>query len=305
MTKLKITRFICSLFPPAISQKIRDALLSIKTAEKLATPFQRSAFTGGKFTGNTNDFHAYKFYVHGYFDWRNVVLCRKILSFKPGDIIEVGANIGTETVSFADINKTAQVHAFEPLRDNFESLVKLKLDNDYQNLQLYDVLVSNETGTASFKIPGVNKSGSGHITSSSDDKTEDFELVTLDHQLAHIKSCSSLVIDVEGFEYQVIKGGESIIDKYRPYMIIEVNAKYLKERANITVSFLHDELSKMGYEMFYIEKLGLSRVQVDDFLVKTNKNWICIPKESLTVKSKLSRTIFWNAFNPFMKFNIF
>lgn len=305
MSQLKITRFICSLFPPSVSQQLRELLLSIKKAEKMAIPFRRRAFTGGFLSGNTSDFHAYKFYVHGYFDWRNVVLIKKILKHNKGDIVEVGANIGTETVSFADINKTANVHAFEPLPSNFQSLTKMKDENQYHNLYLYDVLVSDAPGVTSFKVPDANKSGSGHIAAHSDEHTQDFQVVTLDDHLKDMVACAAIAIDVEGFEYQVIQGGKNLIEKHRPIMIIEVNSRYLKERANISVPFLYERLSEMGYEMFYIEKLGLDSVHVEDFQVKTNKNWICIPKESLSIQKKLSSTIFWNAFNPFLKFNIF
>jgi len=42
-------------------------------------------------------------------------LVKKTLEIKKGDIVEVGANIGTETVSLAKLNKLDNVYAFEPL----------------------------------------------------------------------------------------------------------------------------------------------------------------------------------------------
>lgn len=67
--------------------------------------FIKRSFTGSKFYGSTRDFHAFKFSVHGYFDWRNIIIAKSVLKFKEGAIIEVGANIGTETISFSDIAK--------------------------------------------------------------------------------------------------------------------------------------------------------------------------------------------------------
>ena len=129
-------RLICSLFPPILAQQLRSKLIAIRTAEKWALPFKRRSFTGSYLSGNTSDFHAFKFLIHGYFDWRNVVLARKIAKLKPGDIIEVGANIGTETIGFADINPSGTVYAFEPLLDNFKSLETIKTENNFSNLNI-------------------------------------------------------------------------------------------------------------------------------------------------------------------------
>jgi FkbM family methyltransferase len=304
MNKIKWVKFICSFFPPIIAQQVREALISIPKAERMAIPFIRKAFTGSYLTGNTSDFHAFKFLIHGYFDWRNVVLAKTILKFKKGDIIEVGANIGTETISLADINPKAQVHAFEPLPINFASLVKLKEQNMLHQLELYDVLVSNKKGEAHFKIPKQNSSGSGHISSEDHTTTQKFDVVTLDEQLAEMNSCAMIIADVEGFEPQVLEGAEKIISTSKPFLILEVNARFLKERANISIDTFYENLSEMEYTSYYINRMGISKVDSSDFQLKSNKNWICIPNEHLNKRSKLSRAIGLNAFNPLLRFKI-
>lgn len=52
--------------------------------------------------GTTRDFHLHVLAIHGYYDWRVLVIAGAICS--QGDtIVEVGANVGTETLGFADI----------------------------------------------------------------------------------------------------------------------------------------------------------------------------------------------------------
>lgn len=304
MKKLNWIKFVCSLFPPVVAQQVRELLISIPEAEKLAVNFTRKAFTGSSFRGNTSDFHAFKFFVHGYFDWRNIVLANSILKIKRGDIIEVGANIGTETISLADINSENKVYAFEPLPVNFSSLKDIRELNQMQHLHLFDVLVSDKKGEAHFKIPAANSSGSGHIEEAAHAHTKKFEVVTLDETLNEITSCAAIIADVEGYEPQVLAGAKELIARSKPFLILEVNSRFLEERANTTLVAFYEEISQMGYTSFYIGRLGISRVDPSDFQYKTNKNWICVPNEHLKYKPRLSRTIFLNAFNPLMRFKI-
>ncbi|MEM7086953.1 MAG: FkbM family methyltransferase [Bacteroidota bacterium] len=304
MNRIKRVKFICSFFPPIVSQQLREKLISIPKAEKLAIDFTRRAFTGSYLKGNTSDFHAFKFLIHGYFDWRNIVLAKTILKFKKGDLVEVGANIGTETISFADINPNHKVHAYEPLPVNFKSLLTIKEHNKLEHLKVYDLLVADKKGEAHFKIPAENSSGSGHITADEHTKTQKFDVVTLDEHLHEVNACAAIIADVEGFEPQVLEGAGNFIARTNPFLILEVNARFLKERAGISVELFFEQLREMGYTSFYINRTGIEQVDPSNFKVKSNRNWICIPNEHLNMRSKLSRSIALNAFNPFLQYII-
>ena len=299
---LRTVRSVCQFIPPIIAQQVRERLMINQEAEELAIDFKRESFTGGVLSNNTRDFHAFRFYVHGYYDWRNIVLAKNIFEANNGDFIEVGANIGTETVSLAHINNSHNVHAFEPLSRNFRQLEQLKVANNFGNLYLYNVLVADKAGRANFQIPQLNDSGSGHIKldHNSEEELPKFEVVTLDEKLHNLQSCSAIFIDVEGFEYQVLCGAMDIISRFKPVIILEVNQNFLKERAGITVPFLHKQLEEMGYASFYIQKMGIEEVNPQSFEIRVNKNWLCIPEEKLKFKKSLSRSIYLNALNPFI-----
>lgn len=305
MNKLKQVKFICSLFPPLMAQQVREKLISIREAEGRAEDFKRRAFTGSYLQGNTQDFHAFKFYIHGYFDWRNVVLARTILKITKGDLIEVGANIGTETISLADINKHHTVHAFEPLPSNFESLKRIKDHNKLTHLSLYDVLVSDKGGEAFFQIPAPNSSGSGHIASEEKTTTGKFKVVTLDAHLKGMNACAAIIADVEGFEPQVLAGAQKLIRRHHPFLILEVNERFLNDRAGLSVETFHGQLAECNYTCFYIQRLGLEKVDPRSFKTQSNKNWLCIPNEHLKHRSRLSRAILLNALNPLLRYIVF
>src|SRR5690606_3307102 len=109
------------------------------------------------------DFLASTFFMHGYFDWRIISLSKKILKRSRGAIIEVGANIGTETISLAKLNED-KVYSFEPVPENFQNLERIKTDNSFDNLEIFQEAVSDQLGKVQFKLPGKGNSGLGYVT---------------------------------------------------------------------------------------------------------------------------------------------
>lgn len=300
-TKYRLAKFICKALPPIMAQSVRNKLISIQEGEHLHLDFKKRSITGAIFVGNTSDFHAFKFSVHGYFDWRNVIISRVVLAYKKGgDIIEVGANIGTETISFCDIARRyhSKVYAFEPLPKNLEVLNENKQLNQMDHLVIYNRLVSDKSGTAFFNVPQGNNSGSGFILDSkSNDNVVEFDVVTLDDTFKD-NNLALLCVDVEGFEYHVLKGGENVIKRHSPVLILEVNRKYLETRGQVRFDEFCNYLVSLGYECYSITKLGIIKVNFEDLKHQSNKNWVCVHKNDQSLISRIGASIFINAINP-------
>lgn len=297
-------RIICKVLPPILAHQIQEYLINSDEGVKYARDFKKKSITGGFLRGNTRDVVAFKFSIHGYYDWRNIALTKKILQYNSGNVIEVGANIGTETISFSRICKQ-KVYAFEPEPANFKALCQLKKENSIDNLHLENVIISNFNGKANFSFPEKNNSGTGHFVESDTINTGEYDVVTLDDNLNSIESCAVILIDVEGFELEVIHGAHSIIQKFKPYIIIEVNPNYLKKRGGISVLILYEELFHLGYTCYSIDKFRITKIKLDCYKVNSNKNWICIPKEANENKKILSNSIFLNSINPLINYKIF
>lgn len=303
--KYRTAKIICRFLPPILSQFVRNSIISIEEGALLNLDFKRKSFTGSFLSGNTSDFHAFKFSVHGFFDWRNILIADEVLKYRRGgDLIEVGANIGTETLSFCDVAEKykSQVYAFEPLSSNMKVIIQNKIGNNLDNLLLFDCLVSNKSGKSYFNVPMGNNSGSGFISNSNDNNTQEFEVITLDEKIVD-KNISLICIDVEGLEYQVIQGSESIITKNKPILILEVNKRYLEKRGQIKFNTFCNYITDLGYVCYSIDKVGISKVDFNNHKAQGNKNWVCVEKHDIALIKRLNNRLIFNAFNPFMQIN--
>ena len=292
----------CWFLPPLISHRIQEKILSNIEIRNMNFQFLSKSVTGGFLSGNSKDFLAGQFYFHGYFEWRNIVLIKNILKLKEGDIIEVGANIGTETISYANLNKN-KVHAFEPDESNYASLKNIKKLNNIDNLNIYNLLVSDINGFEYFQLPSPTNSGVGFITNVEWDNSILLESVSLDNKL-DISSCAAIVVDVEGYEYNVLKGASKIIEKFRPFLIFEVNPDLIENRTNYSLRDIHIFMDEIGYECFLINKFSLTKIDFENFEKSSHVNWIGFPKEIAGHSKKLSIKILLNGINPFLNLKI-
>jgi hypothetical protein len=85
-----------------VSFRVRKRLYPAARALQDDHAFAVRAQTGSVLRCRTSDKHAYAFGVHGYNDWRLWAIA--LATCARGDtIVEIGANVGTETVGFSDI----------------------------------------------------------------------------------------------------------------------------------------------------------------------------------------------------------
>jgi len=287
--RIKFTQIVCSIFPPSVSQRLRELIYPRVLGIKRKVDFSRKSITGSEFASNTEDFHGYPFLFHGFFDWRNVIIANSIFKKNKGDIIEIGANIGTETISFCDITKRkGKVHAFEPFPKNFNHLKKL-LQNS-ENLILYQQAISDIKSTLSFKVPPLTLSGTGKIVSET--KTNDNQIIKvdafpLDTLIGKFNTVKLIAIDTEGHEPHVLNGSEETISKHRPAVIIEVSPKLIAEYSNSDPRFISDFFKNKNYSLFKINRFSISKITERDLISRKASNWVCIPIENNKLKSRI------------------
>ena len=299
MNRIKFTQFVCSLFPPIIAQKIRSKLYPRSLSIKRNVAFHRKSITGSYFKGNSMDFHCYPFLFHGYFEWRNVIIAHHFLKHQQGDLVEIGANIGTETVSFCDIVKhKGIVHAFEPLPSNLNHLNVLS--SQHNNLIIYDLALSNKEGESTFILPPQTSSGIGRIEGKDSDSSEKITIRTdtLDSKMDKIKNLKFIAIDTEGHELLVLQGSKKIIEKNQPTIIIEVNEKLLSQYDHSSPVELYNYFEQLNYSMYKINRFKLTKVTKSNMATDQAADWVCVPSNLIDKVSSLNTSLLLRTIVP-------
>jgi FkbM family methyltransferase len=144
---------------------------------------------------------------------------------RPGTVVEVGANIGSQTVSLAKAAKAvgADVIAFEPQPFLFQNLCANLSLNAVDNVAAWPFACATDPGTAWFKHPNYLRTGNFGAVSVQTQPLENgmqVPSVRLD-DMTRERTILLLKVDVEGFELQVLQGAHDVLTNHRPLLYIE------------------------------------------------------------------------------------
>lgn len=301
--RFRAARFLASRLPPLVAQRVREAIYPEALAASERLTFTVASQTGSPFTGNTGDLVAYPVAINGYFNWRNVAIASAVCGH--GDaIVEIGANIGSETVSFSDlVGPTGAVYAFEPYPPNVEALRRNVAATRHRNVTVFPVALSDRAGVANFVAPESRNSGHGHLLGSdhgqphTQTSADDISVTcdTLDAFLPEMHRPRLVVIDAEGHECLILKGAERALAE-KPVLVLEVLATLLA-RAGSSPREIATYLAGFDYELFEIRRFRLARFTADDQLIPDAGDWLAVPRNS-GLTGRIARTLTRAGFMP-------
>jgi len=202
-------------------------------------------------------FQIYKFLVDARLKgmYQDPVVRFMVKYIEKGDcVIDIGANKGTYAYSMSKaVGKEGIVYSFEP---NPVMVMQLKKNLKQLNVVIEDFAVSNTAEDKTFYRHTKNCGPTSSLEFFDVlDKAGELEkttvkCVTLDSFCKmHNLSPSLIKIDVEGHEFNVIKGAKSVIKSRRPYIIFELIEQFWGEK-RIKDIF---EFLKPAYYMICIE----------------------------------------------------
>ncbi len=170
-----------------------------------------------------------------------------------GDVvIEVGAHHGNDTVLLSRwVGPTGRVFAFEPLADNVEAIKRNLGLNGIENVEVIRAALGANEGTVAMAADS-----NSHVVIDSRDAPRSgrgdtgVSLVSIDSFCATHGLVPDLIkIDVEGFEFEVLKGAQRTLRDHRPALQIEVHGDQL-HRYGTHASALWDLVDAEGYELW-------------------------------------------------------
>jgi FkbM family methyltransferase len=86
----------------------------------------------------------------------------------------------------------------------------------------------------------------------------DANLIALDDYCKDFTRLDLLKIDVEGYEYKVLRGAEKTIQKFKPVIILELSL-YIKDIEKIEIIHFINYLYAIGYDIFDLQSNPVSR----------------------------------------------
>ncbi len=192
---------------------------------------------------------------------------------RPDDVVlDAGAHVGIFTLLAASIvGEKGQVHAFEPVPSNYESLEENVRLNGFRNVRLNRAATGAEEGELELGLPEVvPDSGrtSAMYTVGGGEQRVSAPVITLDsYAEKHVRDrpIRLLKMDVEGFEPAVLEGFTGRLASAPPDgVMLEVNIELL-DRHGFRVEQIVDALVGAGYGLYRPTPFGKLR-EVDDDL---------------------------------------
>ena len=191
-------------------------------------------------------------------------------------VFDVGAHAGQYAKLFARLARRGRIYAIEPQSYARRILRAAIRFNRLRNVEILPLALGAAPGTATLTIP-VKASGSygfglahlGPHTRAGSAETETIEVTTLDALATTLRltRLDFIKADIEGWEQAMLEGGRATLARFRPALLIEINAAHL-QRAGGSAAAVWQMLTALGYSAYAGEPGGaaLDRPREGDIL---------------------------------------
>lgn len=182
----------------------------------------------------------------------------KCLMPKVKVVFDVGANTGDYASNILSLNKNVKIHSFEPDKKAFDVLSKKGI------FKANNVAVGDKKGTIDFYLDNGKTVLNSVIDLPRDEKGStkvSVPIITIDEYAKEnkIDHIDFLKIDVEGYEYSVLKGTEGLLSK-KSIDVIQFEFSGATAYAKVFLRDFIDLLSKYGYNLYRVKPLSIERI---------------------------------------------
>lgn len=189
---------------------------------------------------------------------------------KDGIVIDIGGHAGQFSKLFSKyLGTQGYVYSFEPGHYALSILRKVKSIKRLNNLEIVPKALGARREEAQLHIP-VKKSGSLGFGLSSIARPEDnnrktvrhkIEIITLDDFVddKKLQRLDFIKIDIEGGEYDFLKGAEKTLEQFRPAILMEINGQALA-RHNANPQDIDQFMRDLGYESYILQQGEFTKI---------------------------------------------
>jgi FkbM family methyltransferase len=180
-------------------------------------------------------------------------LLQRFTSYIPREcvIYDIGANIGNHTLYFYKYLDPKEIYVFEPMKDTFDILTKNIETNFLKNTHICNVAVGETDTYATMNLKEKNLGGS-YIDKEGEG---DIKVISLDGR--NFTPPTFIKIDVEGFEYKVLKGMENMLINHSPIIWVEVFRNHVEDITAYLNSLNYEMVERVENNSLFIKKIEL------------------------------------------------
>jgi FkbM family methyltransferase len=189
------------------------------------------------------------------------------LCAKGNIIFDIGTNIGCVLMNFSkQVGVNGYVYGFEPDRINYKKCMQNLGLNSFHNISVQQCGLGEKQENKVMTIHSESNRGMNRIsntTSNPNIQNNEFVTInTLDNFIKeqNIQKVDLLKIDVEGYEFNILKGAFTTLNSFHPQLFIELDNENLKEQ-NSSAKELVKYLQEIGYAIIHAE----NKVQITEF----------------------------------------
>lgn len=205
----------------------------------------------------------------------------RLLSLRPGLVVEIGANIGTHSVPIAKAlaAQQRQMIVIEPQPYIFQNLCANLALNGVGNVRALPLACGEREATLHFQVPDYAAGGNfGGVSMMIESVPGGMSVQCrrlddlLDEQVVGL-----MKIDVEGFELSVLRGAVQTIDRSRPVLYVENDRM---EKSDELIDWLRSKDYRMWWHVPALFNPDNFFANGDDIYKGVHSiNMLCLPKE--------------------------
>lgn len=194
-------------------------------------PLECRLFNGTRMRCDLRDHVQRQIYFRGAYEPIETYLVKHLL--RPGMIvIDAGANVGQYTlITAVEVGRHGEVHAFEPVPNNFERLVAHVQENGLDSTVRMNMTALWHCSERVRLHRGPAETGDNHLYAigvpPAAVDTLSAAALRLDDYVAEkgLRRVDFIKIDVEGAEWFAFQGAAALLSRWRPTMLVEVNRR--------------------------------------------------------------------------------
>jgi len=175
-------------------------------------------------------------YIHRKREHFSTDFIKKFIS-KDEIVIDIGANIGYYALLESQLANKGRIYAVEPIPSNINLLNRNIELNDYKNISVFQFAIGDDKADKAKMYVYDKCNWCSFIRDPSGNIIDEIEVTTMTlDRFVEFYVCqypTFIRMDVEGYEYQIIKGASKILEKNKPLKLCIELHSHLMPRENM------------------------------------------------------------------------